>query len=75
MYNKKINIMKKKLIEYFVGSVVLLAAIVVVMSWIWLDHHDISMRLVLTETLIVLTGAGLMTLIQYYVFKKKNGKK
>ena len=65
----------KKLIEFFIGSVVLLAAIVVIMAWIWNDHYDVSLRLVLTETLIVLAGAGLMTLIQYYVFKKKNGKK
>lgn len=64
----------KKLIEFFIGSVVLLAAIVVIMAWIWNDHYDVSLRLVLTETLIVLAGAGLMTLIQYYVFKKKNGK-
>ncbi|MBQ6237238.1 MAG: hypothetical protein IJK07_03375 [Bacteroidales bacterium] len=67
--------MMKKLIEFFIGSVVLLAAIVVIMAWIWNDHYDVSLRLVLTETLIVLAGAGLMTLIQYYVFKKKNGKK
>ena len=65
----------KKLIEFFIGSVVLLAAIVVIMAWIWNDHYDVSLRLVLTETLIVLAGAGLMTPIQYYVFKKKNGKK
>lgn len=67
--------MMKKLIEFFIGSVVLLAAIVVIMAWIWNDHYDVSLRLVLTGTLIVLAGAGLMTLIQYYVFKKKNGKK
>ena len=53
----------------------MLAATIVIMSCIWNDHNDISIQLVLTETLIVLTGAGLMTLIHYYVFKKKNNEK
>lgn len=67
--------MKKKLIESFIGDAVLLAATIVIMSCIWNDHNDISIQLVLTETLIVLAGAGLMTLIHYYVFKKKNNEK
>ena len=54
--------MKKKLIESFIGSVVILTAVVAITYW--LGHYDVTLRLVLLDILVVLFGAGLMTLIE-----------
>ena len=62
--------MKKKLIESFIGSVVILTAVVAITYW--LGHYDVTLRLVLLDILLVLFGAGLMTLIEYCMLKKKN---
>ncbi len=64
--------MKKKLIESFIGSVVILT-IVVVITYL-LVHHDVTLKLVLIDILLVLIGAGIMTLIDYSLLKKKNNK-
>ena len=65
--------MKKKLIESFIGSVVILTAVVAITYW--LGHYDVTLRLVLLDILVVLFGAGLMTLIEYCLLKKKNNEK
>lgn len=63
--------MKKKLIESFIGSVVILTAVVAITYW--LGHYDVvTLSLVLLDILVVLFGAGLMTLIEYCLLKKKN---
>jgi ABC-type bacteriocin/lantibiotic exporter with double-glycine peptidase domain len=64
--------MKKKLIESFIGSVVTLTIVVVITHL--LVHHDVTLKLVLIDILLVLTGAGIMTLIDYSLLKKKNDK-
>ncbi len=64
--------MKKKLIESFIGSVVTLTIVVVITHL--LVHHDVTLKLVLIDILLVLTGAGIMTLIDYSLLKKKNNK-
>lgn len=64
--------MKKKLIESFIGSVVTLTIVVVITHL--LVHHDVTLKLVLIDILLVLIGAGIMTLIDYSLLKKKNNK-
>lgn len=64
--------MKKKLIESFIGSVVILTIVVVITHL--LVHHDVTLKLVLIDILLVLIGAGIMTLIDYSLLKKKNNK-
>ncbi|MBO7101352.1 MAG: hypothetical protein J6V98_04945 [Bacteroidales bacterium] len=64
--------MKKKLIESFIGSVVTLTIVVVITHL--LVHHDVTLKLVLIDILLVFTGAGIMTLIDYSLLKKKNNK-
>lgn len=64
--------MKKKLIESYIGSVVTLTIVVVITHL--LVHHDVTLKLVLIDILLVLTGAGIMTLIDYSILKKKNNK-
>lgn len=66
--------MKKKLIESFIGSVVILTAVVAITYWLGHYDVDVTLRLVLLDILLVLFGAGLMTLIEYCLLKKKNKK-
>ena len=55
--------MKKKLIESFIGSVIILTVVVVITNLF--GHHNVTIKLVLLDFLLVLSGAGLMTLIDY----------
>ena len=61
--------MKKKLIESFTGSAVILTVVVVITNL--LGHYNVTIKLVLIDILLVLSGAGLMTLIDYCLFKNK----
>lgn len=64
--------MKKKLIESFIRSVIILTVVVVITNLF--GHHNVTIKLVLLDFLLILSGAGLMTLIDYCLFKNKNKK-
>ena len=61
--------MKKQLIEYFVGSVVVMSVVVLIISI--KNHDDITLRTLLTLAGIALLGSAAMTLIRYLLLKKR----
>ena len=67
--------MKKQLIEYFVGSVIVMSAVVLIISI--KNHDDMTLHTLLTLAGITLVGSSLMTLIRYLFLKKllKNNNK
>ena len=67
--------MKKQLIEYFVGSVIVMSAVVLIISI--KNHDDVTLRTLLALVGIALVGSALMTLIRFLLLKKllKNNNK
>ena len=61
--------MKKQLIKYFVGSVVVMSVVVLIISI--KNHDDITLRTLLTLAGIALLGSTAMTLIRYLLLKKR----
>ena len=59
--------MKKQLIEYFVGSVIVMSAVILIISI--RNHDDVTLRTLLTLVGIALVGSALMTLIRYLFLK------
>ena len=63
--------MKKQLIEYFVGSIIVMSVVVLIISI--KNHDDMTLRTLLTIFGIALVGSVLMTLIRYiFIFRKGN---
>ena len=61
--------MKKQLIEYFAGSIIVMSAVVLIISI--KNHDDVTLRTLLTIFGIALVGSALMTLIRYiFIFRK-----
>ena len=67
--------MKKQLSEYFIGSVIVMLAVVLIISII--NHDDVTLRTLLVLAGIALVGSALMTLIRYLFLKRllKNNNK
>ena len=67
--------MKKRLIEYFAGSIIVMSAVVLIISI--KNHDDVTLRTLLALAGIAIVGSALMTLIRYLFLKKllKNNNK
>lgn len=67
--------MKNQLTEYFVGSVIVMSAVVLIISI--KNHDDVTLRTLLALVGIALVGSALMTLIRFLLLKKllKNNNK
>ena len=67
--------MRKQLTEYFVGSVIVMSALVLIISI--KNHDDVTLRTLLALVGIALVGSALMTLIRFLLLKKllKNNNK
>ena len=67
--------MRKQLTEYFVGSVIVMSAVVLIISI--KNHDDVTLRTLLALVGIALVGSALMTLIRFLLLKKllKNNNK
>ena len=61
--------MKKRLIVYFVGSVIVMSVVVLIISI--KNHDDMTLRTLLTIFGIALVGSALMTLIRYLFFMRR----
>ena len=60
--------MRKKLIEYFVGSVVVMTAVVLIID---IQNRDnLTLRTLLIQAVIALVGSAALTLIRYFLLKK-----
>ena len=60
--------MRKKLIEYYVGSVVVMTAVVLIID---IQNHDnLTLRTLLIQAVIALVGSAALTLIRYLLLKK-----
>lgn len=60
--------MKKQLIEYFAGSIIVMSAVVLIISI--KNHDDVTLRTLLVLAGIALVGSALMTLIRYLLLWK-----
>lgn len=60
--------MKKQLIEYFAGSIIVMSAVVLIISI--KNHDDVTLRTLLVLAGIALVGSALMTLIRYLLLRK-----
>ena len=60
--------MKKQLIEYFVGCVIVMSIVILIISI--RNHDDMNLRKLLALVAIVLVGSTVMTLIRYLLLKK-----
>ena len=67
--------MKKQLTEYFVGSVIVMSAVVLIISI--KNHDDVTLCTLLALAGIALVGSALMTRIRFLLLKKllKNNNK
>lgn len=61
--------MNKHLIEYFVGSVIVMLVVVLIISI--KNHDDMTLSTLLTLVGIALLGSALMTLIRYLFFMRR----
>lgn len=60
--------MKKQLIEYFVGCVIVMSAVILIISI--KNHNEVTLRTLLTLIGIALVGSAFLTLIRYFLLKK-----